>query len=314
MATNFTTYEASSNREDLNDEISNISRTATPFFSMAKQVEATNKTHEWQIDELASVNPNNAVIEGADAGEADMTGTDRVQNQCQLMEKVVKVSSSQRASDAAGKADEMDYQVMKKGKELKRDVETILLSNQAKALGDSSNARKLGGIQTWISTNVNAGVGATEGNGKGDTARVAGTPRSYDESQLKDVIAKTYEEGGEPDTIMLGTYNKGIQSSFNSNATLTRNVESASDKLNTSYSIYGGDFGDLKIVPNIFMDATNVLVLDSNLWKVGMFQGFATEDLAKQGHSDRKMLSVELTLHSTNEKGNGAIYDTTTSA
>jgi hypothetical protein len=49
------------------------------------------------------------------------------------------------------------------------------------------------------------------------------------------------------------------------------------------------------------------------MFKVCYYQRFATTDLAKTGHSDRKMLAVEFTLESSNEASSGVVADLTTS-
>lgn len=314
MATNFSTYDASSNREDLSNDIKDVSPTSTPFISAIGETEVTNVKHDWQTDALEAASNSNAAIEGADAANANMSPTVRLDNLCQISTKTVQATGSQRFSDAAGKADELDFQTIKKGKELKRDVEKTVLSNKAKAAGNmSTTARECAGIEAYIHTVVNSGSGATEATGDGTDARQAGTLRAFTEGQLKDVLKSAYDNGGEPDLIMVGSFNKQVASTFNGQATLTRNVESSTEKLNTAFNIYGSDFGDLKIVPNRFQNQSSALVIDSELFKMGYFRDYQTHDLAKNGDSDKKQLLVEYTLESCNELGSGAVYDLTVS-
>ena len=63
-------------------------------------------------------------------------------------------------------------------------METALLSNVAAAAGNAgATTRKLGGVQTWISTNVSAGAG---GSGAGGGAiRTDGTQRAFTEGSFK---------------------------------------------------------------------------------------------------------------------------------
>ena len=68
-------------------------------------------------------------------------------------------------AEHAGRDDEMAYQEMLKGLELKRDIETILLQNQKKVAGDTTTARKTGAVLSWIKTNTSksAAGGAADG-------------------------------------------------------------------------------------------------------------------------------------------------------
>jgi hypothetical protein len=77
--------------------------------------------------------------------------------------------------------------------------------------------------------------------------------------------------------------------------------------------VYVSDFGTVVAIPNRFQRSRDVLVLDSDLWAVAFLMNMQLEDLAKTGHTERKMLSVQYTLESRNEKGSGGVFDLTTS-
>ena len=127
----FDTYGAVGNREDLEDKIYMVSPEETPAVSMGRRLTATAKFHEWQRDSLATPNKDNAVIEGDDRTGTAITATQRVCNFTQLFDKVAIVATTQKASNPAGRSDEMRYQVAKRMKEIKRDVEAMLLSKNA---------------------------------------------------------------------------------------------------------------------------------------------------------------------------------------
>jgi hypothetical protein len=61
-------------------------------------------------------------------------------------------------------------QLAKASSEIKRDMETTLLSNQVAANGNSSTARKLGGLQAWLNSNYDGGTSGVAGD-LGTTAR-----------------------------------------------------------------------------------------------------------------------------------------------
>jgi len=113
------------------------------------KTKATNTLHEWQTDALADVAAN-AAIEGASISYATLTPSVKENNYTQISTKGIKVSGTQDSVTSAGRNNELAYQVAKSAKELKRDMEVALLTNIAKAAGDATTARKLGGCQTWV--------------------------------------------------------------------------------------------------------------------------------------------------------------------
>ena len=115
----YDTYDTKGIREDLVDVIYNISPEDTPILSAIPRAVATSTSHEWQTDALADPAAN-AVIEGDDATIDAMSATVRVKNYTQIQDKVIAVSGTQSSVDAAGRADEMAYQMAKKSKELKK--------------------------------------------------------------------------------------------------------------------------------------------------------------------------------------------------
>src|SRR6056300_761037 len=183
MAT-YQTHQAVGEREDLTDVIYNISPTDTPFMSSVGKTKATGVYHEWQTDSLAAADIDNAAVEGADASSATMSPTVRVGNYTQISQKTIQVAGTLEAVDKAGRKSEKAYQLSKASAELKRDMEKILLSNKAAAAGaggGTPSARKLGGLQTWINTNVSLGTSGVAGS-LGTTAKVDGTNRSFGEA------------------------------------------------------------------------------------------------------------------------------------
>ena len=220
----FATYSSVGNREDLSDVIYSVDPTDTPFLSGAAKVKATAVNHEWQTQALASAVSTNAVLEGNDAVVDSTTATVRLGNICQISDKVPSVTGTQQVINKAGRGNEMNYQLVLKGKELKRDMETVLLENQAKNAGGATTARNLGGILTWIATNES--TSGTKPTGDGTDTRTNGTQRPFTESLLKTVVKSCFDNGGDPDTIMVGSFNKQVLSGFVGRGTPTEDTKS----------------------------------------------------------------------------------------
>ena len=306
----FDTYDSIGEREDLSDVIYNISPTDTPFLSSAAKTKATAVLHEWQTDSLAAAVTNNQVIEGDDATAEAITATTRLSNSCQIMDKVIAITGTQEAVDKAGRASEIAYQIAKKAKELKRDLEASLTSNNAEVTGSATAARVAGGLRSWVATNDVMGTSGTSG-GAGNTAATNGTQRAFTESLLKTVIKSVWNAGGNPTMIMVGPFNKQKLSGFTGNS--TRFDAGADATLYTSVDVYASDFGQLQVVPNRFSRDREAWVLDMDFWGVAFLRDFSMHDLAKTGDTEKKQLLLEATLESRNEAASGCVADLTTS-
>ena len=306
----FDTYDSIGEREDLSDVIYNISPTDTPFLSSAAKTQATAVLHEWQTDSLATAVTDNKVIEGDEATADAVTATTRLSNSSQILDKVVTISGTQEAVDKAGRASEIAYQVAKKAKELKRDLESSLTSNNAEVTGGSGVARQLGGLGSWVATNDVFGTGGASG-GLGNTARTNGTQRAFTETQLKSVIKSVWNAGGNPQIIMVGPFNKQKLSGFTGNS--TRFDAGADATLYTSVDVYASDFGQTQVIPNRFSRDREAWVLDMDFWGVAFLRDFTMHELAKTGDTEKRQLLVECTLESRNEAASGMIADLTTS-
>ena len=311
--TTYQTYTAIGQREDLTDVIYDISPTDTPFMSSIGKTKATATFHEWQTDALAAPALGGAV-EGADASTMTATPTSRVGNRTQIFTKAVSVAGTLEAVDKAGRKSEKAYQLAKVSAELKRNIELTLLSNQVAAVGNSSTARTLGGLQAWLNTNGDFGTDGVAGSG-GTTARVNGTNRTFTEALLKTVVAEVYTSGGSPKVLMVNPTHKQTVSAFAGIA--AQRYMAPSDQPTTiigAADVYMSDFGTISVVPNRFMNSTNsgnetAFVVDPDMAAVAFLRPFETIELARTGDAEKTQLLAELTLEVKNQAAHGIIAD-----
>jgi hypothetical protein len=323
--TKVTTYDSvNAIREDLSNIIYDISPVDTPFMSNIGRDTASNTYFEWQVDELAAAAAN-AAIEGADAGNADFTATVRVANYTQISRKVISVSGTADTVNTAGMRTVMAYETAKKAKELKRDMEFILLSNQAGVAGSgTSTARNTAGLPTWLITNsitngaVKPSMSGASGNGYPSTAWTSlstSTDVAFTETMLKTAIQNVWAEGGDPKILMVGPYNKTVASGFAGLAQQRITYNSAKPlKIIATADVYLSDFGEVAIVPNRFQPENFAFVLDPEYASVSYLRPFRTFDIAKTGDSDKKEMVVEYGLRIKSEMAHAAIANLTPSA
>ena len=213
MAT-FTAHSAIGQREDLTDVIYDISPTDTPLLNTLARSKATAVFHEWQTDSLAAATTANAAVEGADASSATLAPTVRLGNYTQIVQKTIQVSGTLDTVNKAGRKSEKAYQLAKASSELKRDIETILTSNQARSAGNSSTARKMASMLSWLKTNTSEGANGADPTTIGESTRSDGDVRTFTETLLKDVIKGVYESGGMPKVLLVGPGAKQKVSTF----------------------------------------------------------------------------------------------------
>jgi len=298
MANVYKTYDTVGIREDLMNAIYDISPTTTPFMSTVGRTTAKNTYTEWQTDSLAAVDLGNAKLEGAEAVSQLLTPTTRLGNYTQISDKVIQVSTSDDKVDKAGRSTETAYQLSKASAELKRDMESILLSDQAQsaggaseASGDPMTARKLGGLGSWVTTNV-VDAGAAP----------------MTEVMLNEAVLKAYTEGGEPTMMLVSPANKQVFSTFPGIAVQRYEApKTGQTKIVGAADIYMSDFGTLSVVPDRFLGDDVAYVLDPAMAKVAYLRPFKSTKLAKTGDSEKTMMNVEYTLVVNNELAHAKI-------
>lgn len=309
------TFARTNIREDLENIISNISPVETPFMSNMGGGKATARLHEWLTDSLANADPDNKTVEGDDATNDSTSPSVRRNNYTQLSDKVVQVSSTAQAVNTAGYANELAYQVAKKGKELKRDIEIRLTSNKPAVPGNATTAGETAGAVAFIITNASRGTGGAAPTLSGTTTgypnagETTGTLRNFTEALLKDAHQKAWTAGGNPNILLMSGPLKQTASTFAGIADIRHESGNGAATIIGAADMYVGDFGTIAFVPSRFTTGRNALLLDMSLWKLCDLQPYDITPLAKTGHSDRKMLSREYVLQSTNEAGNANIAD-----
>jgi hypothetical protein len=278
-------------REDLSDIIYNISPEETPFMSGIGKSSCDNTYFEWQIDELEG-GAENFHVEGDDATALAVTEPQRVGNYTQISSKTVRSSGTAEAVDFAGRKSTQAYQMAKRAKELKLDMEYMLLDlATAPTAGASGTPRKTGSVGAWITSNVVAASAAP------------------DEADIRTMMEKCWTAGAQPKVLMCDGVIKQEISALSQSVSELRTA--ANDKspayVVAAVDIYVSDFGNLQIVPNRLMPADTAYFLDYEYWDIAYLRPFMTHDIARTGDSVAQQLLVEFGLRSKNEEANGKI-------
>jgi len=328
MATNFTTTTQGGQREDLANWISNISRDMTPFVSSIGKGKASATLHEWSTDTLQAASLQ-AAAEGASFAESASPVIARLTNRTQILTKGIRVSGTMETVDKVGRKSEFKYQTEKRGKEMARDLEVILLSGQLSAVHGSSAtgniqalARKMGAYQAYSTVNIVAGTaaaatgsGSATGSGDGSDIAVAQTGHTNALVTLADINETLRLVNGvtsvAPNKIMMSTTNKVRFSDLMTGTTNVRRNIDEKGKLKQSVDLYESDFGDVELVHNYLMGNDAVFIYDPSTMSVNTLRPLHFRDISEDGDSLRSFMVQELTFEAKTPTGNAVILDIT---
>jgi hypothetical protein len=292
-------------REDLEDIVYDISPMDTWFLNNAGRGSCKSTTHEWLTDSLAAPAANTAL-----EGDAFSAGTrvlpSRLKNYTSISRKDFEVTGTSRAVDNAGMADLMGYHAARAAKELKRDIETMLLGNYPASAGTSVSPRISAGVGNWLYTNNHYKISGqtlvttaapASGFATGNVVSAAGSATAFLVADLNGMLSQAWSCGGEVDTILTTSGVYTTISAFTGLATRFRDVQSRSQaQIIGAADVYVSNYGSHNIRLSRYIPATYVYALDMSTWSVNYLRKFQTVEIAKIGDADRKTILAEYTL------------------
>ena len=304
-------------REDLLDKIFNTDPTETPVMSGSGRQTATNTLHEWQRDNLATANKDNAMIDGDDVTLDAQTPTERVGNYPQIFAK--KPGTSRRANlvKKAGRGSEQGYIRGKAMLEIKRDIEAMILSNNAAVAPTTSVAPKSGGLGVQLYVNaLHNGAGATASwtTGAPTTAVTAGTNRAFTVTLMNTACQNVFGQSGKfVEMAVMSPSHKATFSGFAGIAANRFEVKGKSQGVVVAGAdVFMSDFGAISIVPHWAMvGATDVFLLNTDFIDTAWLDGFQTKKLGISGDSERELITADVCLAVRSSKAQAKIANLT---
>lgn len=219
-------YGDSSIKEDLWDAIKDLDPLELHVTSTSENFDVTNKVHSWNIDPIASTTTGAGTIELSDTVYADTQPT-LYSNFTQIIEKGFRVSKTSQNSAHAGFSDKYAREQMKKMKEWKQNLEISAVVGTLVS-GTGTAARSMQGFVRF------AGLG-TAMSGVSLTSDI-----------LNQILSDAWANGGEHDTLLVGSTLKQRISSFT--AGNTKEINAVDNKIVARVDIYESDFGTVQVV------------------------------------------------------------------
>lgn len=307
------------NREQLSDIVSRITPTDTPIYTMAGKEKTKGTYPEWEIDTLRAPAAN-VQTEGDDYTFNAVAMPVRVGNATQILREPWVFSKTQEAVENAGNVVKTAEKRIKAAIEVRKDIELAIVSNTASVRGAT---RVMGGLPSWLTSNVSRGAGGANGgfsSGTGLTvAETAGTLRAFTKALLDTTMQACYQSGANVTKAVVSPWNKSVFVSFMSdtNVAAFRYAADGAGK-NTivgTADIYEGPFGKVMVEPNRVMAqsaavARRVFLLDPEMVSMATLRPIQEDpDIAKTGDNKKGVIIGETTLKVKNEAGLGVIAD-----
>jgi hypothetical protein len=312
--------------EDVMEKLARISPKETPYMESVDRLSSGNPYKSWVKESLASPDQTNALVDGDDAPSPRVSDEARVGNHHQISGKTISVSKRARNVNTIGYANRLAHETMLGQMELKRDMEAILLSNQGSVEGTDTIAGKLAGCGAMFETNVMNGTpgGFSAGIYSPPTP---GAAAALTEVMLLDAAEMAYTEGGNPNVIMsipkmirrLSTFlMDGARGSTimrtGGDVKENRYGKMGVEQVN-SVSTFTSDFDTFSLVPNRQQqmydnggtNCVNIYLFDPDYWGVSYIYGIEADELAVNGLAATRMLSVDYTNVSLQEKASAVI-------
>lgn len=314
------TYDLVGIQEDVEDIIYDLSPTDTPFKSMASRGKADATLHQWQTDALDAAGTNRQ-IEGDDASYTTAAPTVMLSNYTQIVRKTLIVSRTADRVRKYGRDRETARLIVKRGKEINRDLEYALVRNQASSAGGSGTARSSAGIESMITNRVlpaTSNLGTTPGYAAGVWAAptdgtAIGAGATLSEDMLKAAMELSWADGGDASMIMTNTFQKKMAATFAGATAFAGNTVNISKNgrgsVIGSVDVYIGDHGEYRWKLNRHMRQSTLLLLDPDHLEVAWLDRIKPVDLAKTGDADKMMLIGEFTLVVGNPDAHAKIQD-----
>lgn len=306
-------YDMVGVKEDISDIITNISPTKTPFQAQIG-TEGVHQIHyQWQEDSLIAAGAN-AQVEGAAAPSAVMNATVLRDNYTQIFSKTAQVSGTANVTKSYGRDKELAYQLSLRSAELKRDLEYALVGvNQTFTAGSDSVARVTAsymGMCGTPGTNAFSVYTVNSASGALNTAIGANVAGALREDIVTTVAQSLYNQGADPDTLMVKPSDALLVSGFQAN-NRTRFVENGQRTIVNTVDLYTSPFGDLKVVKNRFILTSTALVYEGTMWKRAVLRNWFRQTLAITGDATTVQIIGEFGLKHRNFAASGGVINLT---
>lgn len=322
-----TTYTVAGDREDLTDYLTILTPEDTPKVStFPKTQRQSNAYQEWQVDTLNPVSFS-GIQEGQDvlAFANESVNRARIGNYVQMFRRPWMVSRLQEASNPAGISSEIAQSKIKAMREMKRDIEAAIGSDNDRQQEAPPSPYKLRALGKYISVTPGTDVPAAF---RTPTASIdTTTSGAMTESAFNDVFQSIFTQvgGRRSYTCFAGPAMKRAISKFQRQMGTTTSIsymvtqDATEHQVDLDVTVYVGDFHTVTVVPDLFnglLDGADPssttsqqkmrsYVIDPELVGIGYMLPIESNEIPDLGGGRRGFILAALTLMVKNPLGLG---------
>ncbi|MGL5012704.1 MAG: SU10 major capsid protein [Bacteroidales bacterium] len=295
-------YDLNGKKLSFANWISNLSPMDVPFTSMTGKESVQQTLFQWQTDALAKA-AKNAVKEGDQATEGSMRSTTVKSNVTQILRKVVKVSDTANALANYGRGKELQYQMEKAGKEIKRDLEFAFLNNEGAIQGGTDTARSTAGFHALV---------ASLNQKDEETGAIVHFKTKADNSLTEeDIFNMTYNlylSGSDADIIMFHPKHASMFSALQEKTSTRMRIFENTPKYSAYVATLVDPLGkEYKLIPNRWMPETKIYFYNASDWTQMVLRSPQRTKLAKDGSYEKWMIEMEVGLRHRNPFASGVL-------
>lgn len=288
-------YDLNGKKLSFANWISNLSPTETPFVTMTKKEAVAHTKFSWQVDYLAKPVAHN-IVEGSEADAAAMHPTQVLNNYTQILRRTVRVSDTANMLAAYGRGREVAYQLEKAGNAIKRDLEAILLSDQAAVAGSNLVARKTACFQA---------LAAAKGAAHEDTGAIvhfdSAVSGKIDIADIKQMTYNLYLANSKANIIMFHPKHATLFASLMEADVAMKLFDDDQKTFSHFVNVFVDRFGkEWKLVPNRFMPEDAMYFFNSSDFTQMVLRAPQRIKLAKEGSFESWMIEMEIGLRLDN--------------
>ena len=309
-----TTSELVGVKEDVINKLFNVAPHRHAFLNSIKKGMCSTEIVEWltDTDRTAITSAANDFVTPSESNYLSSAPT-TLNNRVERLETFVAVSDKAIAVDTYGNSSAFNYQVVKGVKSIKDGMETNMVGTAQAAVASIANATpaQAANYLHYVTTNTKAasGVSGSDGLATGDQNIL-----EDDINDVMEAIWKVSSVEGNYNLLVSPKNKRAISKLLDNKSNVRRDLGFSGKKLNSSFTGYMGDFGDIAIMPSQFLADSVMFMYNPSMFEHTTLKGFSPKVtmLSKTNRSTRGMIDTAYTLKSFNELASGRITGVTT--
>ena len=274
------TYMDTTRREDLMDEIMDISPDANYLTTTLSSVDVSQTLHEWTELYISRDSSNDKTVEGDENTYSDLTQPTKRNNIAQIIKKPFSVSETDIAVSKVSPKDAYAREMTIAMRRWKNSAEYAVIRG-TKASGSSGVARETEGF-----------INATINNGGLNTAVASGTSLTEDFFNGQHQNSYNATDSFIVDLILVnGSLKRDLTKMTAGN---TKNVDAQDKRLTNAIEIYETDFGITELRAHKDMPAGTMLGLRKELCRIGYLRRPKHKQMSQTGDNMKGHVVGEL--------------------